>query len=266
MVPEAAAAGCPHCGGALPQMRFRLHPASAPADGPDADHAPAPVAAAPRAAPAAAAGAAAARASPSRALQRPARPTAAPASGGVAAVASRLRPMLDDRRLMVVAVVLLLVVFGSGTAAYLEFSPTARYPERYLVDDDEMPAGLSNAPVSPELRDDHEIDENPGRMNADQLEDVSAGSSTTPEEGWVQVLGDPSGEPMVAVLALRFEDAEAADGWVRSMMPVCAFGGGRVYQHGSVAVLVAVEDSDGIARLNDVADVLLDKSRLERAC
>lgn len=165
------------------------------------------------------------------------------------------------RRAAVFAVVVALLLLGGGTAAYVELSAEARYPDRYLVQENEMPTGLRTSAIPAEARMALGIEENPGRLSEQMLERLSA-SDARPVDGYAQLLGGTSAE--VVVFALRFDTREDAQRWTATAADDCPDG---LLRDRTIVLLVMGEGSRGEAQAERVRDVLEDKSpRLQAAC
>lgn len=189
-------------------------------------------------------------------------PRPAPATGAAPADGAR------NRRLLIIgaiAVASLLVLGGVAYGAYTLLG--LGYPDKYLVDADEMPEGMSEARLTSQERDQVGIEENPGRMSEDRLDDFAARNGARPDEGWTQVLGDSSGGTQrVAVVALQYANEEDAKSGASQLRALCSFAGGAVLRDGDVVVAV-VPDGNGMrSSVPVVARIVQDKSGATTVC
>lgn len=234
---------CPHCAAALPAMRFRLAPTTPEGALPPSAPAPAP----PRA---------------------PAPAPARASASATSALVDRLPPRLREHRVFVAAgivLVLLLAAVGGGVYAT---SAEARYPEGYLLEEKELPAGVRNAQLPSFVLAELGVDETPGQIDPAQLEQFETDAGLRPAEGWLQVLGASSASPDVFLFAFRFDSREDAGEWLNEARDTCLENdGGRLFQDRSVVVLLAADSDEDLPVLAKVAAALQDESpRLARVC
>lgn len=166
---------------------------------------------------------------------------------------------------MAAIVLAALVVLGGGTAAYLELAPTGKYPERYLLEEDEMPAGLRLLSLPDQAKAELGVSSNPGEMKKAKLADFESDSGVRPAEGWLEVFGSGGFSFDAALFAFRFSSVGDAETWVQESLSECG-ANALAYRWGNVVVLIASE-SGNTEPAAKVAAALKEKTpRLERAC
>lgn len=160
-----------------------------------------------------------------------------------------------------VAVVIMLIAAGFWYGT----SETARYPDRYLLEEQEMPPGWRPVALPAEARNELGITENPGKLSRSGLENLESDTGIIAEEGWAQTLGRTGLFDAVIVFALRFNNDGDADDWVREARNQCR-DGGRLLQDRSVVLLVLSAGRND-ADAQRVANEILGKApRLSEAC
>ena len=205
---------------------------------------------------------------PPRATAPPAPRPAPPPAPRPAAVAKA--PARTNRKLLLIgaAVVALLLVGGAVFVA-----TALGYPDKYVLDEDEMPAGMSNEDLSASDLREAGMRENPGEIDWDRSELADAFSQAgidDPEEAHGQVLDAGSSE--IVILALKYPNEEDARSAAQSMRRICSFGsaGGvqaLVMRDGDVVVAIVSDDGASRAQVQAVGEALREKaSGLERAC
>lgn len=211
-------------------------------------------------------------------VQRPAAPLAPPArpplsAGPVARPPPSPTPKraalpaapAGRRNVVVAAIAIVAVLVLAGGAAAIWFLLVETYPEKYLVKESEAPPGTRIASLSPSELDSLGMDENPGQIDREELEDrFSTSDGREPEEGWGEVL--QSGNNRAAIFALRYADEDDARAAGRTLATICGFANGAVLRDGEIVVVVLPE---GASRSNVLAlvGVLRDKaSDLDPVC
>lgn len=173
------------------------------------------------------------------------------------------------------AIVAALVVLLGGSATIggmyvFDVGPFA-YPERYLLEKDEIPAGMFMMPIDPDLRTEIGMRENPGEISTRDLMDSFEMGGPYPEAGWAQQLGGDGptgGDVPVVILALKFANEEDAKTAAARFRFGCAGGGLAVLRDGDVVVVVAPQDeNEGRPFVNAVVSALIRKAPdLVRLC
>ena len=224
-------------------MRFRLDPR-------DAERLPPPQAPAP----------------PAPAPAAPRAPAGAAAAAAGAPLAARVGSVLRERKALVVAVAAVLLLGGGATvgAMYaLDIGPFA-YPNKYLLEEDEIPRGLTLIRLPDEAREEVGIRSNPGKVDSDRIDEISFGGPR-PKAVWMQFLGErasPSGGgAAIAIVPIQYADQEDADSAARGVRGACAFRDGlTALRDGDVLVLVTAEGSAGGTWLPSVVSALKAKN------
>lgn len=182
------------------------------------------------------------------------------------------KPTRTNRKMLVIAAaVVALLLVGGAIAVFV--ATVLGYPDKYVLERDEMPSGMSNARLtSTELRD-AGMSGNPGEIDWQDSEFADAFSQAgldDPERAHGQVLA--AGASKIVVLALKYPDADAAQSAAQSMRQICSFGsvGGlqaMVMRDDDVLVIVISEDGASRAQVQAVGSALREKaSGLERSC
>lgn len=198
----------------------------------------------------------------------PARPPAPPPPRPAAARA----PARERRKLLLVgAGVVALLLVGGAIAVFV--ATALGFPDRYVLDEDEMPRGTSNARLtSSELRD-AGMRKNPGPIDWEQSE-IADGFAQVglddPEEAHGQILA--AGAAKIVVVAMKYPSEKDAQEAAQTMRRVCSLGaaGGVhavVLRDGDVLVVVLSDEGASRAEVQSVGSALREKaSGLERAC
>lgn len=218
-------------------MRFRLDPTAPDVERPPV--APPPPPGVPRAPP------------PTAAPPAPASPPALPAR---------------NRRLLAIGALVVVALVGLGAAAFAITGALA-YPDKYLLEEDEIPAGLAEGRLTAEEREEYGVTSNPGEISSDELDQFSDREGDPPEKGWVQVLGDSGGGTQrLVVLALQYENEDSAKSAATQLRALCSFAGGAVLRDGDVVVALAPEGSGMRASVPVVAKLIEEKSGAAAIC
>lgn len=226
----------------MPIARFRLNPTTTEEVAPPPARAP-PAAPSPPAKP------------------DPARASAPSPAAGLAALSK-----LPQRRLLVVGGALLVAFLLVG-GSYYALSAEARYPEGYLLEDDEMPSGLRNSDLPPVALGVLGVKETPGEMSESALGNFETDSGVRPEEGWLQAFGASRSDLQAILFAFRFESRGDADEWIGEAREECDSGDGLLLRAGTVVVLVVPESDDNADAMRRVANAVEDKApKLEFVC
>lgn len=180
----------------------------------------------------------------------------APAAAPAAPPAARRR-----RTMYLVAAIVAVLLVGGGVAIYAATDLT--YPNKYVLDDDEMPSGVSNARMSRGDLADAGMEKNPGAMDEEQFKSDYP-TRNQPEEAHSQVLQTSAGR--VVVLSLRYADEDTARAAAAEARALCSFAGAAALRDGDVLLLVVGDDtpSDVVA---PIVRTLKEKvSSLDQAC
>lgn len=162
------------------------------------------------------------------------------------------------KRNLTIAIALAAILLLAGGAAAIYFLFVETYPEKYLVKESETPPGMRIATLSASELDQLGMDDNPGEIDRNDLEDrFSTSDGREPAEGWGEIL--QSGNSRVALFALRYENDDDARDAVRTLSTICGFANGAVLRDGPVVVVIVPE---GASRANvlSLVEVLQDKA------
>lgn len=177
---------------------------------------------------------------------RPPAPTAAPAA----------KKPANRRIVLLGASALAVLLLGGAVAVYV--ATALGYPDKYVLDADEMPAGMSNARLSANDREESGLRSNPGEMDRDKLEqDMPLDPS--PDRGYAQILATSDGSRVVSV-AFKYADEEAARSSTTQLRAVCSFADGIVLRDADVVVMIFPEDGATRSNARAVANALIDKT------
>lgn len=174
-------------------------------------------------------------------------------------------PRAGRKALMLAAIVVVLLLVGGAVAIYA--AGAFGFPSKYVLDAGERPAGMANARLTAAELDELGIEENPGELSAEDIEDWEhdlGREDGHAKEANIQVLSTSSGG-RVLVFAARYaneDDARAASGDLRA---VCSFASGAVLRDGSVVVTVLPDDGATRIDVRAVAGALREKTSDLRA-
>lgn len=173
--------------------------------------------------------------------------------------------------LIVAAAVVALLLVGGAIAVFV--ANVFGYPDKYVLERDEMPPGMSNSRLTASELRDAGMSENPGEIDWEASEFAGAFSQAgldDPDRAHGQILA--AGASEIVILALKYPDADAAQSAAQSMRQVCSFGsvGGlqaMVMRDQDVIVIVVSEGGASRAQVQAVGSALREKaSGLERSC
>lgn len=217
-------------------MRFQIDPRTARSP-PAAPAAPPPSAAAPAAPPP----------PPGVGLFKPAAPPAAAPAGTA-----------NRKRLYVAAGLAALLLAGSALGALyaMEMAPFD-YPRRYMLEGDEIPAGMRLGTIPREMQNEFGVSENPGKMDQDALQEMGEGMLPPPEEAWVEALAPQTGSGSVMIFAFRFANADDASDWTSMFRMGCSGEQMGVLVKDDVVVVVGPEGRGGEVLVPRVIDALV---------
>lgn len=176
-------------------------------------------------------------------------PPMAPAPGAThaaavvpAQVAAAIQAVRARRTLAIGIAIALLLTSGVAVGAMyaLDAGPFA-YPNKYILQDDEIPRGLRNAPLDAEAREELGLTSNPGEVDPSTIVDDTGGPR--PERAWVQGLTNGASEPIVVIVALDYGNRDDADDAASRLQAGCMFRDGfTLLRDGDVLVLVMPEN------------------------
>lgn len=200
-------------------------------------------------------------------VEAPAPPPAAPATPAPPPPKAPAAAKAPGKRLplaAVIGVVVLVLVTGTGATLYaMDVGPFA-YPDRYLLEKEEVPPSLRLTSLPVEVREELGVTENPGKVRDDKLDGFRQGA-IEPEEGWIETV-TPRGQYVpVLIMALRFADADAASDWAAdSAAEGCQ--GGTILKDGKVIVAVGGQGRGTETYVAEVVKALRAKSDLSKVC
>ena len=180
-----------------------------------------------------------------------------PASPPPPAPVAPVEPARGRRKLLLVgAAVVAILLIGGAVAIYA--ATNLGYPERYLLDEDERPAGYTNARLSANEMEELGIERNPGEVSRDVIErrEQELGrDGSDAEEAHLQVLMTPSGA-RVLITAARYESEDAAKSAVNDLRMLCSVRMGSVLRDGNVVVTLLHPDGVAPAQARTVLEAL----------
>ncbi|HET6405049.1 MAG TPA: hypothetical protein VFH78_10415, partial [Candidatus Thermoplasmatota archaeon] len=187
-----------------------------------------------------------------------------------APVAPAAAPRRDRRMLYLAGGVLGVLLVG----AVVVFAAVALgFPEKYVLDDDEMPPGMSNARLSSSELRDAGMSRNPGPIDWDRsvfADGFAQTGADDPKEAHGQVLA--AGAARIVILAMQYPNEDEARDAAQQMRTICSFGGRAgvqavVLRDEDVVVVVMSGEGATRAQVSAVASALTEKVEdLSRVC
>lgn len=192
----------------------------------------------------------------------PAAPAPPPPPAPVAAAATTSP---TRRRVLVVgAIVVAILLVGGAVAVFV--ATALGYPDKYVLEGNERPSGMTDARLSQDEMDDLGITSNPGEIDKARLQDeFETNDGRSPDQGNAQVLQAGSGR--VVILALKYQDEEQARDATSQLRALCSFANGAVLRDADVRVAIVPDEGASRSDVRAVAAALLEKtSALEAVC
>lgn len=169
------------------------------------------------------------------------------------------------RTVLLVAAAAALLLGGTAVGAMyaLDLGPFA-YPERYLLTQEEVPAGMRLQALPAPIRQELGIEENPDRVPDEKLDEFSLNDrpDVEPEEAWVESVGTGRLGEQVLIVAARYASEDDARTAVGSASNDCNSrdGSGVAMRDGKVVVILLAFTDGAAARLPAVEAALRDKA------